>query len=135
MNGIYNILIIDDNASFARSLCNLISGTLDKQVDTIYVAAEIDDGLVLLKHHKFDYVFLSIKIRENLDWISGAVHNIKTLQPSGKIVTISLHNELRLLRQKLKNSVARCLSKDEIEAETLIELFDINTNQILIPIT
>ncbi len=125
----YHILIVDDNHCFVDALEALIvdvAGGAIKRIDKAYNGV---DGLHLIRANRYQFIFMDI----NLPGMNGAEVTRKAdreLFLRGlNIIAISYHTEFEFMKEMLEAGARRYLSKDQINHDTISEIFDAQHNQ------
>lgn len=120
----YEILIVDDNPEFVKSFKNLLHDAFDSQIASVKCAYNGHDGLEMMRDNIFHFVFMDIDM-PGIDGITAT--RFATYEYSGKnskIIAISFHTEQKYKQQILHAGASGYLSKDEIDADVLAEIFN-----------
>lgn len=119
-----NVLIIDDNPEFARSLKFLIEEVGKSTISSVDCVFSVVEGIRFIKNKRFHYVFINSEF-PNQDGIM-AIHLINTARPEITIIACSFYNSMFYQFQIENAGAARYLSKDEIDCDSLTEIFNEN---------
>jgi CheY-like chemotaxis protein len=123
----FRVLIVDDNPEFVRSLKSLILDVAGLQVDEILSVFNAHDGLELMRDHDFDFVFMDINM-PSIDGIEATrFAKFAYEKPDMKIIGISFNSGFQYKSQMMQAGADNFLTKDEIDADRLIEIFNIYT--------
>ena len=124
----YHILIVDDNPEFVQSLKSLILDVAGSAISEVVVAYNGHDGLELMRDREFDFVFMDINM-PRIDGISATrFARYEYGKPEMKIIGISFNSEFRFKSQMIRAGADCYLIKDEIDADKLLEILNINQN-------
>ena len=123
MNKMLKILIVDDNPRFIQALKSTIEevlSTIQIRIDAAYTGEE---GLAQVKKENYDFIFMDI----NMPGIGG-ISAIKQVdrdyyRTKTKIIAVSFHNEIEFVQQVLSAGARKYFVKDELDYQTLEELF------------
>lgn len=128
--GQIRVLIVDDNPEFVQSLKSLIEDIAGDQVQEIKFAYKGYDGIELIRDSDFDYVFMDIKITD-IDGIEiTRFVRFEYDKPDMKIIGVSFNSDSRYKSQMILAGANGFLAKDEIDAERLMEILNINQNNL-----
>lgn len=119
-----NILVIDDNPSFVMSFENLVLEVTSKNINLLQHAFSAIDGLKMMREYDYDFVFMDIDMPETDGIMATRFATYDFDKPGMTIIAISFHSET-FYRNKMIQAGARCyLCKDEIQAESLLRIFE-----------
>jgi CheY-like chemotaxis protein len=122
----YNVLIIDDNPEFIRSLKSLILDVAGPYISDIQWANNGLDGLEKIRDNNFHLVFMDI----DMPYIDGITAtrfaSFEYQKPDMKIIAVSFHSDRHNISQMLRAGASAYIIKDEIDADNILELFDID---------
>jgi DNA-binding NarL/FixJ family response regulator len=119
----YNILIIDDNPGFVKSLKDLLIDVAGQLISQIQYAFNAADGLILIRDNTFHYVFMDLNMPD-IDGISATrFARYEYKKPEMKIIGISAYCEDYFVHQMLKAGANYYIPKDDIDAEKIIAIF------------
>jgi two-component system sensor histidine kinase BarA len=125
------VLIVDDNPEFVLSLKSLIVDVAGSSVKTIMTAFKGYDGLELMRDNSFDYVFMDIKMPD-IDGVRAArFARFEYDKPQMKIIGVSFHSDHRYKSQMMQAGADYFLVKDEIDADRLLDIFNLNSGTFL----
>lgn len=116
-----DVLIIDDNPEFTRSLKLLICEVAQQYVSSIHCVNNVLDGIRSIRNNHFEYVFINTDM-PNRDGIM-AIHLINMAKPDIVIIASSFHKGMYY--QFLVENAGACvyISKDEINSSVLLSIF------------
>lgn len=125
-----NILIIDDNPEFAKSLTLLIHEVVGSHLLSVDCVNNVLDGIRCIRKKQFQYVFINTDM-PNRDGIM-ATHLINMANPEITIVASSFHKGLfyQFLVENAGESIIY-VPKDEIDGNALIKIFGIKESKII----
>jgi DNA-binding NarL/FixJ family response regulator len=105
-----NVLIVDDNIAYRNSLKDFLENKLGHKV--IGVASSGEEFLEMASSFYADIILMDIE----MSGINGiqASHRMNILQPSAKIIAITMHVEKVFLIQLVSNGFRGCVYKSEI---------------------
>jgi len=118
----YNILIIDNNPVFARSLQNLISDVADNIKTNIQCAYNAIDCRALITENDFHFIFWDVDMPDFQEtWkyfneIKRTVHS--------KVIGITFHPEQKDWYQKNYSGISKYLTKDNIEPYCISKILE-----------
>lgn len=125
----YHILIIDDNQYFVDALVALITDVAGDTIERIDKAYNGVDGLKLIRANSYQFIFMDI----NLPEINGAQVTRKAdrelFNRDLNIIAISYHTEFEFRKEMLDAGARRYLSKDQINHDTISEIFKVQHKQ------
>lgn len=123
----FRVLIVDDNPVFIRSLKSLILDVAGSLVKEMLHANDAHEGLELIRDHDFDYVFMDINM-PGIDGIEATrFARFEYEKPGMKIIGISFNSAFRYKSQMMQAGADSFLTKDEIDADRLMEIFNIDS--------
>ncbi len=123
-NSALNILVVDDNPSFVKSFKNLVLEVTGRNINLLQHAYSAIDGLMMMRDYNYDYVFMDIDMPETDGIMATRFATYDYHKPGMSIIAISFHSE-SFYRNKMIEAGARgYLCKDEIQAESLLKIFD-----------
>jgi two-component system sensor histidine kinase BarA len=126
----FRILIVDDNPEFVLSFKSLINDIAGYQKE-IMIAHNGYDALQLIRDNTFDYVFMDIKMAD-MDGIEATrLARFEFDNQNMKIIGVSFNSDLRYKSQMILAGANGYFTKDEIDADRLVEIFNINQNELL----
>jgi CheY-like chemotaxis protein len=120
----FNILIVDDSPEFVKSFTNLLLDAFEPQIASVKYAYNGLDGLELMRDNYFHYVFMDIDM-PGVDGITATrFATYEYTESAPKIIAISFHTEQTYRKQIMRAGASVYLSKDEIDADALAEIFN-----------
>ncbi len=116
-----DVLIIDDNPEFTRSLKLLICEVAQQYVSSIHCVNNVLDGIRSMRNNNFEYVFINTDM-PNRDGIM-AIHLINMAKPDIVIIASSFHKGI-YYQFLVENAGANIyIPKDEINSSLLLSIF------------
>jgi len=122
----YDILIVDNNPSFAKYLRQLIMDIGDSHIASVQYANNAVDGLILIRDNNFHFVFMDVDMPEPDGIMATRFATYEYNKPGMRIIAISFHSEQSFRTKMLRAGASDYLAKDEIDAEKLLEIFDMS---------
>ena len=118
----FNVLIIDDNPEFIKSLKSLVLDVAGSNLISVQNANNVYDGMAMVRDHGFQFIFLNVKMStlENIS-IAKTVSNFNN--QSTKIIAISFHTETIFKSQVIRAGATHYMVKDEIDHTSLSHIF------------
>ena len=116
----YNILIIDNNPVFAKSLRNLISDVAENILTNIQCAYNAIDCRALIKENDFHFIFWDVDMpdfQETWKYFNEIKRSVQS-----KVIGITFHPEQKDWYQKNYSGISKYLTKDTIEPNCISKI-------------
>lgn len=121
----YLILIVDDNHRFVEALEALIVEVACGSIRRIDKAYNGIDGLNLIRANCYGFVFMDVDL-PGMQGVEVTRKADRELFRRGlNIIAISYHTEFEFMREMLEAGARKYLSKDQINHDTISEIFGI----------
>lgn len=114
----YNVLIVDDESMVRLGMKNCVDWQ-KLQVETIYEAANGEEGLQVVRDHKVDVVITDLKMSV-MDGFSF-LEKLQQIEPSPQAIVMSCYNDYENMRQALKLHVKDFLFKPRMYPKDIEE--------------
>jgi two-component system invasion response regulator UvrY len=110
-----NVLIVDDHSIVREGLCKIIQ--LESDIEVAGIAKDAAEAIKALMKSKVDVVILDI----SMPGLSGldAIKDLKKIQPSVKILMLSMYPEERFAIRALKAGASGYLTKETAPEEII----------------
>lgn len=118
----FNVLIIDDNPEFIKSLSRLIWDVGGSCIQSVQTAGNVYDGMAMVRDQGFHFIFINVKM-STLSNISIAKTVAMDYYQSTKIIAISFHTETIFISQVIRAGATHYMVKDEIDHTSLNHVF------------
>ena len=123
----YNILIVDDNMTFARSLSLMIRTILGDRLRRLDLAANGKEAVELAHKVGYDMIFMDINMPE-MNGISATKLINKNFYRTTVIIAVSYDKSIDSLSMMLESGARTMIYKDELTVESLEGVFDIRVS-------
>lgn len=118
----FNVLIIDDNPEFIKSLSRLVLDVAGSNLISVQTSNNVYDGMAMVRDHGFQFIFLNVKM-STIDNILIAKNVAMVNHQSTKIIAISFHTETIFKSQVIRAGATHYMVKDEIDHTSLNHIF------------
>lgn len=120
------ILLVDDHTILLDGIASLLSQEADLTV--VGKAGSAEDALAFLKTNEADIVITDYHM-PGMDGLS-LLHTIKRLFPQTKIILLSMHDEVHLVKEILKAGVNGYVLKKDTHKELLSAIRDVKQGKV-----
>lgn len=119
------ILLVDDHAILMDGVTSLLE---KEDLEVAFQAASAELALQYLRDHKVDLVITDFNM-PGMDGLS-LIHTIKRLEPSTKIIVLSMHDEIHLVKEILKSGVDGYVLKKDTQRELLKAIAEVKEGRV-----
>ena len=118
------LVVVDDHSLFREVFCRALD---DAGMEIAGAAGSAADALNLILNNKPDVVLMDLE----LDGVSGfdVIKSVRSKIPNQKILIISAHKDIVLLKKGLRVGASGYLTKESLISEVLLALETINTDK------
>lgn len=120
------ILLVDDHSILLDGVKSLLSREDDLQV--VGQAGSAEAALEFLKKNDVDLIITDYSM-PGMDGLS-LVHTVKRIAPDTKIILLSMHDEVHLVKEILKAGVSGYVLKNDTHKELLSAIRDVSQGKV-----
>lgn len=119
------VLLVDDHAILMDGVKSLLE---KEDLEVVFQAASAELALQYLKDHKVDLVVTDFNM-PGMDGLS-LIHTIKRIEPTTKIIVLSMHDEIHLVKEILKSGVDGYVLKKDTQRELLKAIGEVKEGRV-----
>ncbi|MCZ8216320.1 MAG: response regulator transcription factor, partial [Cyclobacteriaceae bacterium] len=120
------IVLADDHGIIIDGVRSILSKESDLEV--VHTANQASGILEYLKQHTFDLLITDFSMPE-MDGLT-LIRSVKRLLPSVKIIVLSMHDEVHLVKEVLKGGVDAYVLKKDTQQELLKAIQEVKAGRV-----
>lgn len=122
------ILLVDDHAILMDGVKSLLEK--DQSLQVVQTAATAEKALEYLKNNTVELMVTDFNL-PGMDGLS-LIHTVKRLAPSMKIIVLSMHNEVHLVKEILRTGVNGYVLKNDTHKELLQAIEEVLNGKVFL---
>lgn len=121
------ILLVDDHAILVDGVKSFLQR---EGYDLVHQANSAEEALEFLRKNEIDLLITDFNM-PGMDGLS-LIHTVKVINPSIKIVVLSMHDEVHLVKEILKAGVSGYVLKKDTQTELLQAIKEVSLGKIFL---
>jgi two-component system, NarL family, nitrate/nitrite response regulator NarL len=120
------VLLVDDHAILLDGIKSLLEK--DESLQVVYLANTAEKALEYLKSTGADLLITDFNL-PGMDGLS-LIHTVKRIHPELKIIVLSMHNEVHLVKEILRTGVNGFVLKNDSHKELLLAISEVKDGKV-----